>query len=82
MGQAERTLVSHQGRATQRDLAALQKHQSDLKVSMSSFIFCIPSTDIYKGLLVPGAVLSVSNLMVNIPARMLTLQSSEREYYR
>ncbi|XP_049734789.1 microtubule-actin cross-linking factor 1 isoform X2 [Elephas maximus indicus] len=31
VGQAERTLVGHQGRATQQDLSVLQKNQSDLK---------------------------------------------------
>uniref|UniRef100_A0A8C0XN68 Microtubule-actin cross-linking factor 1 n=1 Tax=Castor canadensis TaxID=51338 RepID=A0A8C0XN68_CASCN len=31
VGQAERILVSHQGRASQQDLSALQKNQSDLK---------------------------------------------------
>uniref|UniRef100_A0A667G971 Spectrin repeat containing nuclear envelope protein 1 n=2 Tax=Lynx canadensis TaxID=61383 RepID=A0A667G971_LYNCA len=31
LGQAESTLAGHQGRATQQDLSALQKNQSDLK---------------------------------------------------
>ncbi|XP_026964809.1 microtubule-actin cross-linking factor 1 isoform X4 [Sagmatias obliquidens] len=31
VGQAERALAGHQGRATQQDLSALQKNQSDLK---------------------------------------------------
>ncbi|XP_023618542.1 microtubule-actin cross-linking factor 1 isoform X6 [Myotis lucifugus] len=31
IGQAERALVGHQGRASQQDLSALQKNQSDLK---------------------------------------------------
>nr|XP_023488814.1 microtubule-actin cross-linking factor 1 isoform X28 [Equus caballus] len=31
LGQAERALVGHQSRATQQDLSALQKNQSDLK---------------------------------------------------
>jgi len=31
VGQAERALVGHQGRASQQDLSALQKNQSDLK---------------------------------------------------